>query len=33
MWCPAHAHLETGEIDVLVDYFCRVAQARAEALK
>ena len=33
MWCPAHAHLETGELDSPVDYFCRVAHARAEALK
>ena len=32
MWCPAHAHLETGEMDAPVEYFCRVAQARAEAL-
>jgi radical SAM protein with 4Fe4S-binding SPASM domain len=32
MWCPAHAHLETGELDALVPYFCTVAHARAEAL-
>lgn len=32
LWCPAHAYLETGEMDVPVDYFCRVAHARAEAL-
>ncbi len=32
MWCPAHAHLETGEMDLPVDFFCEVAQARAEAL-
>jgi len=32
MWCPAHAHLETGEMDSPVDYFCEVAHARAEAL-
>jgi len=30
MWCPAHAHLETGAMDVPVDYFCRVAHTRAE---
>jgi radical SAM protein with 4Fe4S-binding SPASM domain len=30
-WCPARAHLETGEMDSPVDYFCRVAHARAEA--
>ena len=33
MWCPAHAYLETGEIDAPVDYFCKVAHARAEALR
>ncbi len=32
MWCPAHAHLETGEMDVWVDYFCRLAHARAGAI-
>jgi radical SAM protein with 4Fe4S-binding SPASM domain len=32
LWCPAHAHLETGELDRPVEYFCRVAHARAEAL-
>lgn len=32
MWCPAHAYLETGEMDAPVDYFCKVAHARAEAL-
>lgn len=32
MWCPALAHLETGEIDSPVDYFCKVAHARVEAL-
>jgi radical SAM protein with 4Fe4S-binding SPASM domain len=32
MWCPAHAHLETGTMDVPVDYFCRVAHARTELL-
>lgn len=32
MWCPAHAYLETEEIDAQVDYFCKVAHARAEAL-
>jgi len=30
MWCPAHAHLETGAMDATVDYFCRVAHARTE---
>ena len=32
LWCPAHAHLETGRLDAWVEYFCRVAQARARAL-
>ena len=30
MWCPGRAHLETGAMDVPVDYFCRVAHARTE---
>jgi radical SAM protein with 4Fe4S-binding SPASM domain len=32
MWCPARAHLETGAMDTPVDYFCRVAHARAGLL-
>jgi radical SAM protein with 4Fe4S-binding SPASM domain len=32
LWCPAHAYLETGAMDSWVDYFCRVAHARARAL-
>jgi radical SAM protein with 4Fe4S-binding SPASM domain len=32
LWCPAHAHLETGELDGFSPYFCAVAHARAEAL-
>lgn len=32
LWCPAHSHLETGEMDTVVDYFCQVAHARAKAL-
>jgi len=32
LWCPAHAALETGELDAWVEYFCEVAHARAEAL-
>ena len=32
MWCPAHAHLETGKMDKPVDFFCKIAHARAEAL-
>jgi radical SAM protein with 4Fe4S-binding SPASM domain len=33
MWCPAHSHLETGELDSPVEYFCKVAHARAESLQ
>ncbi len=32
LWCPAHAALETGDMDKWVDYFCAVAHARAAAL-
>lgn len=32
LWCPAHAHLETGELDKHVDYFCRVAHAREKMI-
>ena len=32
LWCPAHAHLETGELDGPTPYMCAVAHARAEAL-
>ncbi len=32
LWCPAHAALETGEMDGRVEYFCQVASARARAL-
>jgi radical SAM protein with 4Fe4S-binding SPASM domain len=32
LWCPAHAHLESGRLDGWSDYFCRVAHARAQAL-
>jgi radical SAM protein with 4Fe4S-binding SPASM domain len=33
LWCPAHAHLETGAMDGETPYFCQVAHARAEALQ
>jgi sulfatase maturation enzyme AslB (radical SAM superfamily) len=33
LWCPAHAYLETGEMDTPVGYFCEVAHARAEMLQ
>jgi radical SAM protein with 4Fe4S-binding SPASM domain len=32
LWCPAHAHLETGEMDACPEYFCAVAHARAKAI-
>ncbi|MFB0564454.1 MAG: radical SAM protein [Candidatus Aminicenantaceae bacterium] len=32
MWCPAHAHLESGELDEWIEYFCEVAHARAKSL-
>ena len=32
LWCPAHAHLETGELDGPTPYMCAVAHARAAAL-
>lgn len=32
LWCPAHAHLETGRLDKHVDYFCRVAHAREKMI-
>ena len=33
MWCPAHAYLETGELDGFVPYFCELAHARAQSLQ
>jgi len=32
LWCPANAHLECGELDAPIEYFCQVAHARAAAL-
>jgi len=32
LWCPAHASLETGELDEWVEYFCDVAHERARAI-
>ncbi len=32
-WCPAHAALETGQLDGKVEYFCQVAHARQAALQ
>lgn len=33
MWCGAFAYLETGKMDEAVDYYCKIAHARAEWLK
>lgn len=33
LWCPAHSHLETKELDKPVEYFCAVAHARKEMLE
>jgi len=33
MNCPAHAYLESGSMEAVVPYFCRVAHARAEAIE
>jgi len=33
LWCPAHAHLETGMLDGSTPYFCEVAHRRAENMK
>ena len=32
LWCPAHAALETGEMDEWIEYFCAVAHERAKAI-
>ncbi len=32
LYCPAHAYLESGQMDGWNDYFCQVAHARAEAI-
>jgi radical SAM protein with 4Fe4S-binding SPASM domain len=33
LWCPAHAHLETGQMDGATPYFCAVAKARALSIQ
>jgi len=33
LWCPAHAYLETGELDKPIKYFCESAHARVRKLK
>ncbi|MCM8781341.1 MAG: SPASM domain-containing protein, partial [Candidatus Omnitrophica bacterium] len=30
--CPAHAYLETGKLDAVVEYFCKIAHSRAEKI-
>lgn len=32
LWCPAHAHLETGALDGATPYFCEIAHAREVAI-
>lgn len=32
LWCPAHSYLETGILDVPVEYFCEVAEERKKIL-
>ena len=32
LWCPAHAALETGNMDEWIEYFCAVAHERARAI-
>ena len=33
LWCPAYSDLETGELDKPVEYFCKLAHARAESMQ
>jgi len=33
LWCPAHAHLESGMLDAWIEDFCQVAHARAKILR
>ncbi len=32
LWCPAHAHLESGRMDAWNAFFCEVAHARADSI-
>jgi radical SAM protein with 4Fe4S-binding SPASM domain len=32
LWCPAHAYLETGELDKPIDKYCQLAKARVESI-
>ncbi|MCK4338325.1 MAG: radical SAM protein [Candidatus Aminicenantes bacterium] len=31
MWCPAHAYLESGKMDLPIEYFCDIAHKRVES--
>jgi radical SAM protein with 4Fe4S-binding SPASM domain len=33
MWCPAHAYLETGSLDMPVEYFCEVTHKRLKMVQ
>ncbi len=33
LWCPGHAHLETGQLDGITPYFCEVAKLRAKRIR
>ena len=33
LWCPGHAHLETGDLEGSTPFFCEVAHARAQAIQ
>jgi radical SAM protein with 4Fe4S-binding SPASM domain len=33
LWCPAHAHLESGRLDAWCESFCEVAHVRAAAIE
>jgi radical SAM protein with 4Fe4S-binding SPASM domain len=33
LWCPANANLECGRMEGRSEYFCRVANARAQAIR
>jgi radical SAM protein with 4Fe4S-binding SPASM domain len=33
LWCPAHAHLETGALDGAIEDFCQAARARVRSAR
>jgi radical SAM protein with 4Fe4S-binding SPASM domain len=33
LWCPAHAFLETGQLDASCQYFCDVAECRQKSIQ